>query len=60
LIFEKVITIVATRGQILRLKSTKFHFGWGCTPDLLGDLIVLPQTCNWIIKGPTSKRKEER
>jgi len=25
--------IVATRCQILRLKCTKFHFGWGSAPD---------------------------
>jgi len=25
--------IVATRCQILRLKCTKFEFGWGCTTD---------------------------
>jgi len=28
LIFGKIITIAATRGQILRLKCTKFYFGW--------------------------------
>jgi len=26
----KIIKIVATRCQILRLKCTKFSFGWGC------------------------------
>jgi len=29
LIFGKIITVVATTGQILRLKCTKFYFGWG-------------------------------
>jgi len=29
LILRKTIKIVATRGQILRLKCTKFDFGWG-------------------------------
>jgi len=29
LILRKIIKIVATRCQILRLKSTKFDFGWG-------------------------------
>jgi len=33
LIFRKIIKIVATRGQILRLKCTKFNFGWGCASD---------------------------
>ena len=28
--------IVATRCQILRLKWTKFDFGWGSTPDPAG------------------------
>ena len=32
LIFRK-ITIVATRCHILRLKCTKFDFGWGSAPD---------------------------
>ena len=29
LILMKIIKIVATRCQILRLKCTKFNFGWG-------------------------------
>jgi hypothetical protein len=29
----KVVKIVATRCQILRLKCTKFDFGWGSAPD---------------------------
>jgi len=29
LILRKIIEIVATRCQILRLKFTKFDFGWG-------------------------------
>ena len=33
LIFIKIIRIVATRCQILRLKCTKFNFGWGSAPD---------------------------
>jgi len=32
LILGKIINIVATRCQILRLKCTKFDFGWGCAP----------------------------
>ena len=36
--------IVATRCQILRLKCTKFDFGWGSTPDPAGGLTVLLQT----------------
>jgi len=32
LIFGKIITIVATRDGIFRLKRTKFYFDWGSTP----------------------------
>jgi len=39
-----MVEIVATRCHILRLKCTKFDFGWGSTPDPeLGELTVLPQ-----------------
>jgi len=33
LILRKIIKIVATRSYILRLKCTKFDFGWGSAPD---------------------------
>ena len=33
LILRKIIKIVAIRCQILRLKCTKFDFGWGSAPD---------------------------
>jgi len=33
LILRKIVKIVATRCQILRLKYTKFDFSWGSTPD---------------------------
>ena len=36
---------VVTRCQILRLKCTKFDFGWGSAPDPAGgELTALPQT----------------
>ena len=35
LILRKIIKIVATRCQILRLKCTEFDFGWGSAPDPL-------------------------
>ena len=45
LIHMKIIKIfAATRCQILRLKCTKFNFGWGSAPDPTGELIALPQT----------------
>jgi len=42
LIFRKIIKIVATRGQILRLKCTKFDFGWGSALDLAGGAYSAP------------------
>jgi len=36
LILEKIIKIVATWCRILRLKCTKFDFGWGSAPDPAG------------------------
>jgi len=36
LILRKIIKIDATRCQILRLKCTKFDFGWGFAPDPAG------------------------
>jgi len=54
LILRKIIEIVATRCQILRLKGTEFYFGWGsgaysAPPDSLAGF-----------KGPTSKGREGR
>jgi len=45
----KIIKIVATRCQILRLKCTKFNFGWGSATDP-----VAPDPLAGF-KGPTSK-----
>jgi len=36
LILRKITKIVATRCQMLRLKCTKFEFGWGSAPDPAG------------------------
>ena len=36
LILRKIIKIVATRCHILRLKCTRFDFGWGSAPDPAG------------------------
>jgi len=38
LILSKMVTIVATRCHILRLKCPKFDFGWGSAPDPLEEL----------------------
>jgi len=49
LILGKIIKIVATRGQILRLQCTKFYFICGSAPDSLLDL-----------RGPTSKGRKRK
>jgi len=38
LIRRKIIKIIASRCQILRLKCIKIDFGWGSTPDPAGEL----------------------
>ena len=42
-IWRKLIKIVATRGQILRLKCTKYYFGWGSAPDPAVEITALAQ-----------------
>jgi len=44
LVLRKIIETVATRCQILRVKYTKFDFGWGSTPDPTGRAYSTPQT----------------
>jgi len=34
--FGEIIKIVATIGHILRVKCTKYYFGWGSAPDPAG------------------------
>jgi len=43
LVLRKIIEIVATRCPILRLKCTKFDFGWGFAQTPLGELTVVSQ-----------------
>ena len=43
LIIRKIFKINATRCHILRLKCTKFDFGWGSAQTPLWELTVLPQ-----------------
>ena len=42
LIVSKIIKIVATSNEILRLKYTKFDFGWGSAPDPAGGAYSAP------------------
>ena len=48
LILRKIIKSVATRCHILKLKCSKFDFGWGSAPEPAGELTALPQTLSWI------------
>ena len=58
LILREIIKIVATRCQILRLKCTKFDFGWGSAPDPAGGAYSAPPDPLAGFKGPTSKGRE--
>jgi len=61
LILRKIIKIVATRCHILKLKCTKFDFGWGFTPEPAEGAYSAPQTDPIAgYKGPTSKGRERR
>jgi len=55
LILRKIIKIAATRCHILKLKCTKFDFGWGSTPDPAGGTYSAPPVPLTGFKGPTSK-----
>ena len=60
LILRKIINIVATRRQILRLKCIKFDFGWGSAPDTAGGAYSAPPDPLLDLRGPTSKGGEGR
>ena len=60
LILRKIIKIVAARCQILRLKCTKFDFGWGSALDPAGGAYSAPPDPLAGFKGPTSKEREGR
>jgi len=51
LILTKIIEIVATRCQILRLNCTNIDFGWGFTPDPAGGTYSTPPDPQAGIKG---------
>jgi len=58
LILRKIIKIIATRCQILRLKCTKFDIGWGSAPEPAGGAYSAPRPLAGF-KGPTSKGRGE-
>ena len=57
LILKKIIKLF-TRCQILRLKCTKFDFGWGSAPDPAGGAYSAPPDPLAGFEGPTSKGRE--
>jgi len=55
IILRKIVKFVATRCYILRLKCTKFDFGWGCAPYPAGRAYsALPGPVAGL-RGPTCK-----
>ena len=52
LILRRVVKIVATKCQILRLKCTKIDFGWGSAPDHAGGAYCAPPDTLAGFKGP--------
>ena len=49
LIFRRIVKIVATKCQILRLKFTKIDFGWDSAPDPAGGAYTAsPRPPSWI------------
>ena len=57
LILRKIIKIDPTRCQILRLKCTKFDFGWGSAPDPAGGAYSAPPELLAGFKGSPSKER---
>ena len=61
LILRRIVKIVATKCQILRLKCTKIDFAWGSVPDPAGGAYSTPQASGLAgFKGPTSKKRGYR
>jgi len=58
-ILRQIFKTVAARCHLLRLKCTKFDFGWGSTPDPAGGAYVAPHALAGF-EGPTSKGREEK
>ena len=46
--FAKIIKTVATRCHILKVKCTKFDFGWGFATDHARGAYSAPQTPSWM------------
>jgi len=60
LILRRIVKIVATKCQILRLKCTKIDFGWGSAPDPAEGAYSAPPDSQLDLRGPTSKGRGYR
>ena len=60
LILMRIVKIVDTKCQILRLKCTKIDFGWDSAPDPAGGAYSAPPGTLAGFKGPTSKGRGYR
>jgi len=62
LILKKINKLAATRCHrpILKLKCTKFDFGWSSAPDPAGEAYSAPPDPLAGFKGPTSNGREGR
>ena len=52
LILRRIVKIIATKCQILRLKCTKIDVGWGSAPDPAGRAYSAPPDPLAGFKGP--------
>jgi len=52
LILRRIVKIVATKCQILRLKCTKINFGWSSAPNPAGGAYSAPPDPLAGFKGP--------
>ena len=52
LILRRIVKIVATKCQILRLKCAKIDLGWGSAPDPDGGVYSAPPDPLARLKGP--------
>jgi len=57
LILRRIVKIVATKCQILRLKCTKIDFGCGSAPDPAGGAYSAPPDSLAGFKGPSRGKK---
>jgi len=55
LILRRIVKIVASKCQILRLKCNKIDFGWGCSSYPAGGAYSAPPVPLAVFKEPTSK-----